>query len=224
MLQGFRETLRWYLSLEKNRLSRYLRQHFGYYLLLFGNMDLSWVETSPVLMKACVKSQHDSSLMGVVAKSDALPFFPDSIDVMVFVRELSQVENPRAALQEVYSVLRHDGVVIISELNPYRPWARSFWRWSKKHQKNKTGRMLSWRQTQILLESVGFELVSEERLGVFKNSTSEKKLWGRWLVYLFPWWSMGYLLIAKKKTIAITPIKFQVKEKLLIPEIETERA
>lgn len=209
MLQGFSDTLRCYLSLEKAVLSKYLKQHFGYYAVLLGlddpNVDLSYLDNSPVLMKASLATQYRSDLnldRGVVADLDAWPFLPDSLDMVISVRALSSVQNPKQVLEEAYQALRHDGVMLISELNPCRYFSKQYW---KKNKLEPNASMLGFLKLKKLLESVGFEIILSENLG-------------KW-----PIWSLGYVLLVKKKTIGLTPIKFYLKEKLLLPEVEIER-
>lgn len=196
MLQADSRVYRQYLIHEKAIISTYLRQHFGYYLLLLGSTDLTLTNNSPVLIQIPVSAPADFDQRGplkkieLVAEYDSLPFFPESVDVMVCAHALSELKNGKKeiieVLKEAYKTLRHDGILIISELNNFSCSARKILKY---------------------LNQVGFDCTELER--VSKKSTSVFNLFELGNIF-----SMGYVILAKKKTLGLTPLSLGAVEQL----------
>ena len=132
MLQVPLHYARWYRPLEAEYLSRRLQQHFGYDLLLLGNSDLEQVKDSPVSNHYALREQERLSFEGVVAHFDALPFAPDSLDVIVLAHALDHCEEPRVVLEEAYKALRHDGTLIVTGFNRWRALSQALWRYEAR--------------------------------------------------------------------------------------------
>ncbi len=204
-----------YLAHEKNIVSKYLRQHFGYYLLLLGEVDLSLTNNSPVLIQIPVSHPSDFEKRGplkkidLIAEYDLLPFFPESIDVMVFAHGLSKLKRRRAdaleVLKEAYKILRHDGILIITELNKFNFSARAI------AHKNKT-KLYSAGKVKKYLNQAGFNCVEIER--VSRNFNQFEKFEKFKKFESFKFFQMGYVILAKKKTLGLTPVSLKAVERL----------
>ena len=202
-----------YLAHEKSIVSRYLRQHFGYYLLLLGVTDIALTNNSPVLIQIPVSLPSDFDQRGplkkvnLISEYDALPFFPESIDVMVFAHGLSRLKLEKngagvlEVLKEAYKTLRHDGVLIITELNKFNFSAREIAR-KNKITLYSAGKIIKY------LNQAGFDCIELERVSRgFNNSNRLKN---------FKIFQMGYVILAKKKTVGLTPLSLKTTERLPI--------
>ncbi len=192
---GFNAYFSHYLKQEKDIVSKYLRQHFGYYLLLLGQTDLSLVSNSPVLIQIPVSLPQDFDQRSVLKKIElvadysALPFFPESMDVIVLAHALGKLKNLEIleVLKESYKTLRHDGILIISEFNFFNFSARKFFYKNKIKYKFYPVWVI-----KKYLDQAGFDCLELKII------------------------SGGYVLLAKKKTMGLTPLSLKAMDQLAI--------
>jgi len=112
----------------KDCLSEELKQHFGYYLLLVGDGDLSEIAVieSPTLRhfqmfysdmainKNYLKANPIEVGASLIGQLDALPFCPGELDIVVADIDFKSKKNPLLSVffKEVYTALRPEGVFI----------------------------------------------------------------------------------------------------------------
>jgi SAM-dependent methyltransferase len=185
---------------------------FGEELLqigLWGTPDqfLRFARTQRVALLCGPAHQHEAD---IVSTHDRLAIASDSIDAILLPHTLEQTESPHAVLREAARVLRPDGCLIALGFLPTGLWglrhllSRGGYPPGSKH-------LIRERRLRDWLELLSFEVGSAQnychtlpfekvrRLGV-----SPRERWARrWL----PMLAGGYLLLARKRTVHLTPIR-----------------
>jgi len=208
------------INAERYFLDKIMPKLLGYYLVqLGGPADYDFL-SSPIPHRLRVDPK-DLALGSnfIRAEFAELPFLPESIDVVVIAHILEFVRNPRAILTEIQSILTPSGYLVILGFNAWSLWGLI------KLFKHKTfpwnGRFLSiWRTTRWL-KQLGFEITERKTccfnlpLGGFYCLTNAK--WVEKILHFFlPFCGASYILVCKKRVIALTPIKERLQQHLAI--------
>ncbi|MEH8020370.1 class I SAM-dependent methyltransferase [Rheinheimera metallidurans] len=181
---------------------------FGYYLLKIGDLSAE-IDTS-----GCKVSQHinvgrfGANLM-LQADADALPFSCNSIDAVLLSHNLEFTADPHHVVREAYRVLRSDGYLLLTGINPFsvvgilRYWPALQQRYPWQGRFFSTSRVKDW------LHLVGFEVLSEKR---FFCSTMLGKEYRdnavqQWLERYLNYFASSYIIVARKRELPLTPIK-----------------
>lgn len=148
----------------------------------------------------------------VRAHFDALPIATNSVEAVLLPHTLEHAERPHQLLREVERVLVGEGNVVICAFNPWSPWG-------VRHYVSRTNfpphatRLLSERRARDWLTLLGFEVVAARRY-LFAPPWMQR--WfglqpESWLEQQGPMLAAplagAYLLKAKKRVLAVTPIK-----------------
>ncbi|MDH5445612.1 MAG: methyltransferase domain-containing protein, partial [Gammaproteobacteria bacterium] len=136
----------------------------------------------------------------------------DSVDVVVLNHALEFSHNPHQVLREVERVLVPEGHLVIMMFNPWSLWAvnRLLLRW--KNTAPWCGKFISATRSKDWLALLGFE-VGQSRGYFFRPALQQMTIMERigWLEKMGQrFWSIfggGYMLVAKKKTETMTPIR-----------------
>ena len=140
---------RYLLHWEQDRYDELVADVFGYHALQLGmprlaglranRMPHRWLalgEAQAMILKTslvadsltdeyCEESPVPASLH---AEPEMLPFPQDSLDLVLLPHVLEDCHDAHAALREVFRVLRPEGRLVVSGLNPYSLWgARHSW-------------------------------------------------------------------------------------------------
>jgi SAM-dependent methyltransferase len=133
---------RYLLDWELGRLDHAVTDAFGFHALQLGlpqldalranRMPHRWVvHDSPLVPEPLpVQTPPDDDIttrapdapVALVCEFDALPFPSDSIDLVVLPHALEFANDPHQVLREVERVLRPEGRIVISGLNPASLW------------------------------------------------------------------------------------------------------
>jgi hypothetical protein len=147
---------------------------------------------------------------------DSLSIFPESIDNIFLPHTLEFTDDPYQALREVDLALCLDGHVIIIGFNPWSNWGlRHLFSFRKKMPWKGVFRSAS--QIKDWLRLLNFEILQCQHL-LYRPPFANKKIFSglKFLEtlgkYLLPMLGGVYILIARKKTFGVTPIKEQWKE------------
>ena len=112
------------LEIEKQILSHVLPTRFGYHLLYNGVGDAEQIlETSPIRNKVCVSSNPSEQAFPVICSATtALPFENNSIDLVVLHHSLDYERSPHGVLREMSRVLIPGGSIVLIGFNPWSLW------------------------------------------------------------------------------------------------------
>lgn len=141
---------------------------------------------------------------------------PESIDDIFLPHMLEFIDNPYQTLREVDLALRLDGHIIIAGFNPWSFWGlRRLFSFKKKAPLSGTFRRAS--QIKDWLKVLNFQII-QCKYSMYRPPIPNKKIFTclKFLEFLGKYFlpPIGgvYMLIARKKTFCITPIKEQWKE------------
>lgn len=198
---------------------------FGFNAVQIGFYEVNLLINSRIptqLHTEEIMSSNDAvTKVDVHCDGDALPFAPESLDLVLLPHVLEFSANPHQALREVERVLMVEGYVIISGFNPYSSWGLNrFLR--NRYKKNKPenndlaypwcGQFFSQTRIKDWLALLGLELVSTHNTCYNFPSNHNK-----WLVRFKIldkigrkcWPKLGgiYYIVAKKRVASMTLLK-----------------
>lgn len=197
---------RYLLSAERDALATVLPKLFGYYLLqLGGPVDFDLTDSCVIRTKIRLTIDESPGFDGASVRGQphALPFQPDSIDVVVMPHVLDYLTHPEHILKSVYDVLLPEGTVIVFGINPF-----SLWGLAKVCKSNS----LVYRRAQLhsksriirLLKAQGFEIV-KRKTTCFRWPSSTDKAMNRSVVMepfgqlITPTFGGVYMIVARKR-------------------------
>jgi SAM-dependent methyltransferase len=201
------------LEAERLALQPLLSDKFGYHVLQLGRVKgNNWLENSRILHKVFLSPIIDQASLNsqVAAEFAALPFLPDSIDLVVLPHVLEFASNPQQILQEVYTVLIPEGHVVILGYNALSMWGgarlcknRRVYPWN--------GQFSTSFHVRQWLRAIGYEVIDHKSL-YFRPPVAEAS-WQEKLLFLegvgqmlWPYFGAVFLIVAQKCTPNLTPI------------------
>lgn len=183
---------------------------FGYYLLKVGDLSCQ-LDTSGCKVQQHITVGLSSPTLMLQAEADALPFSENSVDAVLLSHHLEFTADPHHVVREAHRVLRSDGYLLLSGINPlslvgllrYWPPLQDSYPWQ--------GRFFSASRIKDWLHLVGFEVLTEQRF--FYSAMLAKEYHdSRWLTlterYL-SYFACNYLIVARKRELPLTPIRPQ---------------
>jgi len=192
---------------------------FGLELLQVGawGRERELVRSSRVRRQTVIASQADGvQLPDIVASAAVLPICSGSIDAVLLPHSLEVEPNPGAVLREAERVLVGEGQLIILGFRPWSPWGLRAAA-SRRGYPPGFRRLLSERRLRDWLVLLGFEIsVARYYLHVLpaepKGDPGHTAL-GMLRRGLFnPLPAGGYLLRARKRVYAPTPLRLRRRE------------
>lgn len=195
-------------ALEQARLEAVLPRLFGRSIIQIG----SWgqgeclIESAPMPFRA-VLGTAGASGEGAVTHSGALPLPKGVADVIVLPHSLEYASSPHRLLREADRVLTSRGHLLILGFNPFS-W------WGLRHRLGATaalpvgGRFLSRHRVCDWLHLLDFDVLDIHRFGaglpwLRPSSRGEGERLRYWLNVA----ADSYLIVARKRTIPITPLQ-----------------
>ena len=208
-----------YLASEKAEIDAALTNLFGYHLLQIGcPVDRDLIDVSRighrVRMDDSTKPHGGNRLAGLFAHAEEIPIRTDCIDLVLMPHSLEISEDPHRVLREVDRILVPEGHAVLLGFNPWSLWGLAYYvfrRWRPGLtgiRPSTPGRIVDW------LRLLGFDVLVVRRFHY-------RPLWGHaglmrrlgWIEWLgercLPFLSCGYLIVARKKVTAMTPISRQ---------------
>lgn len=150
-----------------------------------------------------------------------LPLKAESQDCVVVLHGLDVAVNPHGVLREVNRITAKDGYLVIVGFNAFSCWGgyrpvRNLWRWKKSlpwrlHFYSR-GRLRDW------LALLGYDVRISQTLNylpVVQNLKVQKRIQGLNALgnLLLPWCGNLYIVVARKSTIPLTPVRLQWKQR-----------
>jgi len=194
---------------------------FGYHLLVAGELAFAAsLKKSPILHRVWIhpNAKPHPDISAVVARQDKLPILAEELDLVYLAHCLEYMPNPHEVLRETYRITRPEGHVVISVFSPWSLW--NFYQLLRRYFKRVPwdGHFISISRLKDWLTLLGFDIVIVNRFFFrppFNNASVLKRLvWlekiGKWMT---PFLSAGYVVIAKKPVLTLTPVMQGWKER-----------
>jgi len=129
----------------------------------YPNCELFGVELTPNMFSIAQQRLKDSAVKLFFGEAERLPFLKERFDVVVCSSVLHYVDDPQAALQEMFRVLKSHGHLVLLDWNRDTLAAKLrehfyFRQFFKSHVKTYT--LL---ELKDMLQKAGFSIVSEKR-------------------------------------------------------------
>jgi SAM-dependent methyltransferase len=209
------------LGFEREELDKVLPGLFGFYLVQVGAaMDEYLLGCSRIRLhivmddhrrvaEACAPGQ----LLGVYAHGATLPVQSDSVDVVVLPHTLEFEAAPHDTLREVERILVAEGHVVILGFNPWSLWGLwRLFRWNRRSHPPWHGVFRGTLRIKDWLALLGFDLLLSRsyffRPPLHHAGMMRRLLWLERLgARLWPYLGGGYIIVARKRVVTLTPIK-----------------
>jgi SAM-dependent methyltransferase len=204
-------------ALERKHVSESLSNVFGWQLLQIGHWGDSFkligearTQHKSVLAQALPIMEPDCGVSRVLSRTDALGVASDSVDAVLLPHTLEFEPDPHAVLREVQRILMGDGQLIVIGFRPFS-W------WGLRHLFAREGfppgaeRFLSEGRVRDWLKLLGFEIVDAKRylytLPWGSAAPSTERLFETVGEHALPMMAGAYLLKARKRVYAVTPVR-----------------
>lgn len=204
---------------EAVQISRMLSSCYGYQLLQIGGpSEASWLQASPIRHKIWLtpnlQKKYTADITPLCSSARALPFAPNSLDVVILPHILECLDEPMEILQEATQVLAPNGYLIITGINRLSLWGCHI-QWQRwRHQ----AAVLPWlyrlyplHYLHKCLLQASFSL-DETSISHFLPLASVQEETPKWqfLKWLGPicWPALGasYVILARKQVAGLTPL------------------
>ena len=209
---------RWYRTPLGRRFARAEHTALGYQLpWLFGHHLLSLgvpLEDDPLALSRIAHRCRVDFLPlhtpDLLADPLQLPIRSNSVDVIILSHLLEYTAEPHAVLREVERVLIGEGHVLILGFNPASLWGLG--RLIGQNRPPWDGHALGPGRLRDWLSVLGLDIVALDRY-FYRPPLASEPLLERldWLErrgeHWWPFWGGGYLLTARKRVFALTPIR-----------------
>ena len=202
-------------AIERKLAGEALAQVFGWQLLqigLWGDEDglISEARTQRKSVLAWHGHRAASGLATIRSRTDALAVASDSVEAVLLPHTLEYEPDPHEILREVGRVLSGEGHLIVLGFRPMSSWGM-------RHLFSRAGfppgleRMIGERRLRDWLKLLGFEVVDARRylftLPLGSAAPSSQSFLERSGDRLWPLLASGYMLKARKRVYALTPIR-----------------
>jgi len=217
MEQWWQTSLGQHLLVAERELLSQLEQPLpGYVTLQVGGLERC--------LPASSRPEHFCLISGegdVEAKPEALPFKSHSIDNMLLLHVLERSSDPHQLLRETERVLAADGRLILCCFNPFSLWGlRRLLSWQDKAPWD--GLFFTRTRINDWLALLSFDVIEQHNI-VFKPPFQRmpwiagSQFMERWGRRLWPWLGGVSVMVACKRTIPLTPVRSQWRNRRLFP-------
>lgn len=152
---------------------------------------------------------------------NTLPLKAESQDCVVVLHGLDVAVNPHGVLREVNRIMAKDGHLIVVGFNAFSFWGgyrpvRSLWKWKKslpwRLHFYSSGRLRDW------LALLGYDVGLSQTFNyqpLIQNMKFQKRIQGLNTLgrFILPWCGNLYVVVARKSTIPLTPVRLQWKQR-----------
>jgi SAM-dependent methyltransferase len=223
------------LALECKLSSEILAQVFGWQLLQIG----LWGDNDGLIAEARTQRKSVLAWHGdrpsdrpapIRSRTDAMAVASDSVDAVLLPHTLEYEPEPHEILREVERILTGEGHLVIFGFRPLSSWGmRHFF--ARDGFPPGLERLIGERRLRDWLKLLGFEIIDARRylftLPWGSSPPSNHSFVERAGEYIWPMFAGGYVLKARKRVYAVTPIRprWRLKPKVVGGLIEpTTRA
>ncbi|MAS82837.1 MAG: hypothetical protein CMF45_09125 [Legionellales bacterium] len=215
---------------EIEKLENILQGLFGYHILQYGySAESNYLAASQIKNKSTLlleNTEVDSSITAIYANAEELPIAIDCVDVIVLPHVLEYYKDVHKILREMERILISDGHVVIIGINPLSLWG--LWNMFRfcSDEISWRGRLVSISRLKVWLLLLNFEIKELTRfffLPPLNNHNLLKKLMPLELLGRYCWPIFGglYVVVAKKRTVPLNPLKIQwhTKRKMIVTRL-----
>jgi len=204
-------------ALERKQTSEALAQVFGWQLLQIG----LWGEDDGLIAEARTQRKSVLGWHGpraataegqpamIRSRTDALAVASDSVDAVLLPHTLEYEPDPHEILREVGRILSAEGHLIVLGFRPFSSWGMRHL-FARHGFPPGTERLISERRLRDWLKLLGFEIVDARRYLFalpWGATASPEGFFERAGERMWPLFASGYLLKARKRVYALTPIR-----------------
>tara|TARA_R110002012_G_scaffold315356_1_gene529111 strand:- start:1980 stop:2729 length:750 start_codon:yes stop_codon:yes gene_type:complete len=203
-------------AIVESELDIITQQFFGYHLVKVGNLS-SELTLSKCSIKHCVNmvaKEHESAGMRSLSRDMALK--ESSVDGFVLAHELDFAQDPHQILREVDRAIMPDGDLVIVGFNPLSSTGLRKLVWFNRQSILQEARFFSVPRIKDWLHLLGFEVTNVKYLPYSTFFTNRPNHFlTRWCRRFLPQLASVYVIVAKKRTVPLSPIKpkWQLKPK-----------
>ena len=205
-------------ALERKLAGEALAQVFGWQLLQIG----VWGDDDGLIAEARTQRKSilgwhgprpsgnsSDGLAMIRSRTDALAVASDSVDAVLLPHTLEYEPDPHEILREVGRIMSGEGHLIVMG---FRPWSS----WGMRHLFASHGfppgveRLIGERRLRDWLKILGFEIVDARRYLFalpWAAASSPEGFFERAGEHLWPLFASGYMIKARKRVYALTPIR-----------------
>ena len=193
----------------QDQIDKYLPRCFGYHLLKVGQLS-SQLDTSHSPIRHQVSCAMNGEHIGLLADINHLPLQDSSIDLCVLAHQLNFSNDPHQLLREIVRVLTLDGTLILTGYNPLSLFGL---RCILRPKYRKTTRLFFLSRIIDWLSLLGFE-VKQKQYFNFLSGPNEN-MFSSYINNVgqdcMPYFCSTYIIVAKKQSSPMTPIKLPFK-------------
>ncbi len=190
-------------TVEQQQLDQALPRLFGYRLVQVGRtVQDDLCRQSPIRTRHLCSPLPGGDLVG---RGAALPLASDSIDLVLLHHSLEFMDDPHAVLREAERVLIAEGHLVVVGFNP---WSLStllerIARRPAPVTRVGLNRLADW------VRLLGFEVRTARHFHLPPPCRwlPGGERWRAWLARRCPWLGGGYILVARKRVLALTPLR-----------------
>ncbi len=205
------------LQEERMLIRQVLPRCFGLHAAQVGStVDIDWLEDAIIPHRFVVDKHIGVKGLQLCSDPEHLALTAESLDLLMFHHGLDVCSRPQAWLREATRVLRPGGHVMIVGFNPWSTWGLFRWLLFPWHRQPWLQRPLSPSRLADWLTLLDFAIIGLEATYAYpplKRAGSDFywKGWA-WLLRRFcPQAGAVYVLLARKQSVAMTPLKLLPK-------------
>lgn len=206
------------VSAEQTILGRYFKECFGQWLLQVGGPgEVFLFPPHSTFHPVRLSPERMPVFKGpsVRASFEELPFFPESLDIVLLPHVLEFVSNPQEILAQSQIVLAPEGRLIILGFNPWSLWG-VFKHYKRYASYPWRGHFRAMSRVKKWIEQEGF-FVEEARTLFFRPPFQNAEKLHRWMALealgRLLWADNGavYIIVARKRVIPLTLLPTTLK-------------
>lgn len=201
---------------EKRVIDSVIVDLFGYHLLQVGSLaeNISLCDASRITHQIHLEMEYTGMphSSGLFANAAALPLTSESVDLVLLPHVLEFHSYPHQILREAERVLIPEGHVVIACFNPMSLWGLAHFLLAWRRRVPWCGKFRHQTRIKDWLQLLGFEIV--ECKGVFYRPPFQHEKTMQKLAFMerlgqydLPFGNASTILVAKKRTVTLTPVK-----------------
>lgn len=206
------------LNIETNILAITWSYVLGDYLLMLGDVGQSSLIHDAQHKNRFIitpnKQKQTTGFAMICAQYESLPILVNSINAILLPHTLEFSDDPYQILHHVSEALQPEGFLIILGFNPWSLWGlRSLFSWGNKAPWS--GSLRSASHIKDWLRLLNLEIVEQKHTAChfpYINTNRKVHFFEKFCKTCLPILGGVYLLVAQKKTFAITPLQSKWKK------------